>query len=263
MSVICSNCGGEFNENEAKCPFCGMIYEPGAEKAYMGKLENIRENLDRVDDIVVTNIKSDMKRFLKVFGITLAAFLVFALLIHYSRIKTTEKNKAEALREVTLELERIREFGEASAEWDSLYIAGDYDAFYKSVSEKREQYRDVICNWRYYTFYASYDYYAQAVAMNEAVLENGGRYSWYELSRSMYNMFNMYLNVYNDQNSKLSAGQKETLGAFYDGLREDFLSIYNLSETDYENFLNELTGELPTYIGYNACEDLAKERLGE
>ena len=44
--VICPNCGGEFKEQSAKCPYCGTMYYPGAEEEYLKKLEHVRTDLE-------------------------------------------------------------------------------------------------------------------------------------------------------------------------------------------------------------------------
>ena len=45
--VTCRSCGGEFDEALVRCPFCGSAYAPAEEKEYMGKLEDIREDLEK------------------------------------------------------------------------------------------------------------------------------------------------------------------------------------------------------------------------
>lgn len=44
--VICPNCGGEFQEQSARCPYCGTMYYPDAEEEYLEKLEHVRTDLE-------------------------------------------------------------------------------------------------------------------------------------------------------------------------------------------------------------------------
>ena len=40
--VICNSCGGEFEDNLPKCPFCGSFHYKGAEAEDLDTLEDIR-----------------------------------------------------------------------------------------------------------------------------------------------------------------------------------------------------------------------------
>ena len=91
MEVICNNCGGSFDSSEDKCPYCGSIYEPGAEKKYMETLEGIKKNLDRVNDDVVINAKNEVKRFFKSFIVS-ALTVTVLWLIMFLGLKKDEKD---------------------------------------------------------------------------------------------------------------------------------------------------------------------------
>lgn len=45
--VNCSSCGAQFPAKLVRCPYCGTAYEPAAEEEYMGKLEDVRTELDQ------------------------------------------------------------------------------------------------------------------------------------------------------------------------------------------------------------------------
>lgn len=49
--VICPNCGGEFEEQNAKCPYCGTMYYQGAENAYLEKLEGVRTDMEELGSV--------------------------------------------------------------------------------------------------------------------------------------------------------------------------------------------------------------------
>ena len=48
--IKCSNCGADFEPKGDRCPYCGYIYEIGAQQKYMSDLIDIREALDVVDE---------------------------------------------------------------------------------------------------------------------------------------------------------------------------------------------------------------------
>ena len=43
--IICENCGGEFDEELVRCPYCGTGYLPAEENEYMENLDGIRKEL--------------------------------------------------------------------------------------------------------------------------------------------------------------------------------------------------------------------------
>ena len=60
--VSCPECGAVFDAAETRCPYCGHIHEKGAERAFFAKLEEKREQLDRVDDAAREDYKEEWKR---------------------------------------------------------------------------------------------------------------------------------------------------------------------------------------------------------
>lgn len=72
---VCINCGAEINASDTKCPYCGYINEEGAEKAYMDRLNDIRNDLDSVDEEAAAEYGKDYGRVLKLILITLAVLL--------------------------------------------------------------------------------------------------------------------------------------------------------------------------------------------
>ncbi len=58
--IVCSNCGANFDEKEAKCPFCGYISYPGAEDKFMKDMEEIRDNLSDLASVPKQEYKKEM-----------------------------------------------------------------------------------------------------------------------------------------------------------------------------------------------------------
>ncbi len=263
MAVICNNCGGSFDEKEAKCPYCGMIYEAGAEKAYQDKLETIREKLDRVDDIVVTDLKSELKQFFLVFAVTIIIVFGLGLLINHNRVASNEKKQEEKSSKLTEKLDKVLENWKQYSEWEKLYEKGDYEAMYRLISEETTL-SSLPVDWKYYQFYSTYRYGAELTEWLSSVKENG-TFGYYELSQSLYNLFNMYGKLYCDSYSgkKLSYKQKAVLGERYSELKAEALSVFQMTEEDYDEYCQKAIGDRYSYVGFTVCEDIAKERLGK
>ena len=264
MTVICNNCGGSFDEKETKCPYCGMIYEVGAEKAYHEKLETIRQELDQVDDIVVTDLKSELKQFFLVFAVTIVIVFGIGLLINHNRVVSNEEEQKEKTSKMMDELDEFLKGRERYSEWEALYEKGEYEAMYRLVSKETTLINPPV-NWKYYQFYNTYRYGADLTEMLTQAKKRDTIGS-YELSQSLYNLFNMYGMVYCDDsyaNLKLSHKQKEILGEIYSGLKAEALSVFQMTEEDYEKLCQKAVGDRYTYVSHTICEEIAKERLGQ
>ena len=44
--IVCPSCGGHYKEKLVRCPYCGTATLEAEEKEYMGKLEDIRIDLE-------------------------------------------------------------------------------------------------------------------------------------------------------------------------------------------------------------------------
>ena len=94
----CSNCGAEYEKNAVKCPFCGYINEEGAEKEYMDRLYDVRDNLDVVDEAAAADYGKGYGGVLKIVGLTLLALAVVTAIIFSSRAVMNKKAEEESLK---------------------------------------------------------------------------------------------------------------------------------------------------------------------
>ena len=69
QKIICKSCAAEFDADLVRCPYCGTAYAPAEEKEYMGKLEEVREDLHR-------EIKKGDRRIGKKMGATVRNILI-------------------------------------------------------------------------------------------------------------------------------------------------------------------------------------------
>lgn len=56
-TIICPSCGGSFDSQMAKCPYCGTLNLPGAEQEYMDKLGNLREDMEKLEQVPGQELK--------------------------------------------------------------------------------------------------------------------------------------------------------------------------------------------------------------
>ena len=65
LTVRCQSCGAEFEAHEPKCPYCGTMYEPGAEAHYMEHLGDIREDMEDLSSLALSETGSELKHAAK------------------------------------------------------------------------------------------------------------------------------------------------------------------------------------------------------
>lgn len=71
----CPFCGGKYDEMLAACPYCGTTNYKGAEAEYLKKLENVREDMEKLADVPEQAVKKEVRKVKKLFLIV-AAILV-------------------------------------------------------------------------------------------------------------------------------------------------------------------------------------------
>ena len=74
--IICKSCAAEFDEGLVRCPYCGTAYAPAEENEYMGKLEDVREDLHREIGRTDKKIGKGMGTAVRVILIVIIAILL-------------------------------------------------------------------------------------------------------------------------------------------------------------------------------------------
>lgn len=263
MLVKCDNCGGSFEDSETKCPYCGMIYEPGAERAFSEKLELIRRGLDEVDGIVVTDFKENLKRFFRVFAISLLVVLAFALFMEATIYNSKKKEKAKYIADFNDNVDMMVIFEKGAKRWNELYEAGNYEEMCTTIDEERMHYNFSVSYWEHYDFYSAYSSYLkgqECVDYTRMYTVPGAK----ELSRALFMVFSLYSDVEINSYNKLTYSEKALLGQLYEKLSGEIKDAYGISAKDFEAMKDRLTnGNKSTYISSTECDAVAKERLGE
>lgn len=122
--VYCSACGAEFMDNRDRCPACGMLYEPAAERIYMDKLEGIRDDVDNLGLVPGQETVKELKKTGKRVAIIVASIvLVIGVLVGLWTLVNTisEKNYDKKQKDYNIWA------AETYPVWDEMYDAGEYD----------------------------------------------------------------------------------------------------------------------------------------
>lgn len=160
--IVCRQCGATLRLGTAVCPYCGSSYAPEAERAYMRKLDQIREDLEDVGDAGKHASRREIgrtgKRTAIIVGIILAAgaalFLFFAVLNNRENIHNRQEY---AWRQEHL------------PEMERLYEEGEYDALVTAFESARAEGHELY-DWQHFdfcTFWEETEYMDQNLAFRE------------------------------------------------------------------------------------------------
>lgn len=157
-TITCSNCGAGFHRKEAQCPYCGYINKTGVEQVYQDKMEQIREDLDELDDvsrgIYRKEWKTSFKRLRKVIIITsVIVLLLVAILWGFESLMYSTNDEADMK-------DRLRWKTENEERLDQWYEEEDYEAilnFFYGLSEEEQEY---FYSWEHSYFLYEYENYA-------------------------------------------------------------------------------------------------------
>ncbi len=155
--ITCPNCGALFLVDEPRCPYCGALNPAGAEKAYLGALDDINDDTSELPDeaqkTINATIKGNAKRTISVVVIALAVlatlFFVFTCM--------DNRDEQQSLREYQArEAFRTQHF----AELDKLYAAQNDAALSAYVWDLFEDPGfDALFSWEHADYLEVYDKY--------------------------------------------------------------------------------------------------------
>lgn len=256
----CSNCGAEYDKEKTECPYCGYINEEGAEKEYMDRLYDVRDNLDVVDEAAAADYGKGYGRVLKIVGLTLLVLALVAGIIYTSRIMMNKRNEEEGLKKSQDMLEQMTWKKENFKIFDGLYEDGKYEELCEALVDSIDQGHEVY-DWEHYDFAMVYNYYLSTVASLNRVDEKG--WNEYEAGDTLYHCCLFY---YDDifKSSfyyKLSDEDMEILKPVYEYMGTVLHERMGFSDEEMNELKDSLLNEYG-YPEYKKCEKVAKEYIG-
>lgn len=239
-TVICRSCGAEFSKNEPSCPYCGTMYLPAAENAYMQKLEDVRGTLNGLNNKAYKETKFQLKKALKFLFILLA---VFGLTGTAGYIFSKKSDEAYEKKQQEEYLWRSANF----PVMEELYESGDYDGLYdyytSAVTDGHNLYR-----FKHYQFIS----YIEKLKTAGDFLESfGDDSSGLDLIlHSELELFELeYLNELSDEDFEYLSKQRKPY-------LEDFYERFDMSDDELDTFKKQLKNG---YISYTQCDDYLKK----
>ena len=254
MKKKCTNCGGEFEETLPKCPFCDHINEVGAEKEYTEKLEKIRRKLDVVDEIAENDYKYSVLVFIKsMLKSTLICLVLIALILVLQKAEAV-KDEKKAVKEGVEALEQIEESLSMFEELDVLYEAGEYDKIYEYIY--KDHVYDRFGAWEHINLMYAYNLMVSFENDCKYIESNG--YSNFFVAETFEDGFILYTRQYKDIYPELSKEELEILDGLCANTKNRLLEVFDLSEDEFNEALQECLGD-DNFITFSNCEEYAEK----
>lgn len=250
--VICSNCGGRFEQEYSYCPYCGYMNEPSAKKQLEDKMKNISTDLEELPEetkeIYETTVKKEVNKTLRIF---ILLFLVVFSLVLISGIFTFLISRSTTSVEEELQWEK-----EYFPVLDGLYEKKDYDGILQFLEEHYEDPGECFYLWKHYDFLNLYERYKEC-KLQKQKMEKNAESGGYPMSILIFDACQLafYPEIYlyeqweKEQEEQLLVWQKEMTLFLKNnlGLKEEEIS--QLEANILEN----------GYLTYSLCEKIEKE----
>ncbi|MDO5132192.1 MAG: zinc ribbon domain-containing protein [Eubacteriales bacterium] len=242
--VICSQCGAMIPPGEARCPYCGSAYAPAAEREYMEKLEQVREDLDRVGEAGAEashrEIRHVSSRVLRILGVTLIIALLLACAAYWHRQRENTENRKEYLWQQT-----------AFSELDQLYEEGEYDAVLEKIhTYEKEGHK--IYRWEHLSLFEIYE----STIYVDRFLESRAK-GLFEEEDAVVLLYDELKFRGIDHQSGVPAADLERIHAMTAPYENDLTEIFRMSEEDLAFFDRRLS-ESGGYPTFSDCEEYVR-----
>ncbi len=217
QKIICPSCAGEYDDTAAKCPYCETTHIPGAEAEYMGKLQDVKEDMADLGTISKEAYKKEMKQVAKksVKQILIMVIILFVLsgVIFWSVWGREELNEKKAMNW----------FLENKAKLDALYDKGDFDTLLKDYEASNPE-DDGYYLWKHWDVLALYSDIQWA---NEILqLEESGELS----EKDEAELFYFESQCQGGRYEELDAEEKERITPFTKRLLQDYEERFSFTE---------------------------------
>lgn len=229
MSMICPNCGASVEEHLSKCPYCGTMNFAGAEKEYLNELDDLKEDLDDLNDVPDETVKKELKHAVSRTGKRVLFFgvLIF-LLVGFSVCKNIYDDHQSVKNSKLLMEWQLTAFPKL----DALYAAEDYDGICEFLNEAYEENNIYHANnWKHMAFISAYQSYKN---MQEDAIAGLDRLQIYDAVGLLF---------FRPFGQKLSAKEQELIESYQKEAAAYLYEVKGFTEEEVETIYK--TGDLP------------------
>ena len=231
---ICKNCGGEYDDSLAKCPYCGTMHKAGAYRKFRKKIADLIDSLLGLKEEVEHSVSRNI--FFSLLKAVLTVCIILALALGVSFFYNTNyyndrKYDEERYADILWEEENLEKLNRAFAERD-----------FKTVESLIYENTRVTYSWEHYDAYLLLKAYDN-ISSNESFGE-------YYLRDSLYFLF--FPEYYGNTDKLNEEDARE-----YESDREELLNV--LAQKGYsESELHNIYDRCSDSYGYLDSSDLKK-----
>ncbi|MDO4804803.1 MAG: zinc ribbon domain-containing protein [Lachnospiraceae bacterium] len=168
--MYCGNCGAEISADDAYCPYCGVMNARAAEKEYMDKLEDIREDTEKLGaesgKQTRTGIRKSGRLAVRIILIIAAVVVGFYALYRFLDYQFVRGNADEVKEEAAFKAEYFPQL-------DALYAEGDEAAVMAYLNEiGGEKGAYVLNTWVHYQYMTYYMDYVSVCRVKKGIMDD-------------------------------------------------------------------------------------------
>ena len=250
--IVCGNCGKEYDENQVKCPSCGSVNVTGAERAYLEKLEDVREDMEELDDAPREVLQQTIKKqgkFLK--GALLAVIAVAVLFTAGILLKEKLEDRSYKAKYLWMQ--------ENYPRLDALYDAGNYEEMAELYLELLGDKNSILYEWEHFNFAEAYMtcYFVRSYLEEE---------KQEELSESTLAFLLAHEWVVKGivlQKERFTEEEYSALEPYIEMSEADFAARWNMPAEEYDAFQEQLKKNGGQYMDYDVCKEYVKKWIKE
>ena len=254
--MYCGNCGGEITDKDAYCPYCGVMNVRAAETEYMEKLEDIRENTEKLGDEGGRHTKKEVRRVgrLAVIIFAIVAVLVLGLFVFsWAMDHFFYGNGRDARDEAAFKEKYFPKLEE-------LYASGDMDATCDYLNEiGGEDGAEVLQMWPHYKYISYYMDYKIVHAIPGMELDNDFWNLKYD--EVLYAGIELIYQAGYFGQKNMSAEETEKVKEYASEAEDIFAEYFSLDKSELDEIYRNCTDE-DGYVYYTKIQEWAKKTGG-
>lgn len=252
-TVVCKSCGAAFDEEEIRCPYCGSTNIKGAEKEYMEKLKDVREDLEGLDLVPAEELQRIVKKQGRRVGRVVIFVIITAILLLGLFYITGKSGERDYRKSYSWKSEHFPQM-------DELYEAGRYDELVDLVYYDFAHDKDsFVYEWEHYQFLDDYEMLRSLCRE----LENSSKVKFmdYDLQWIFYGEWRAKGVIYH--RDQYTEQEYKALLPMLEKAEADFDYRWNMSQEDYETLYSYLTDPNQGYVPYDVTDKYMKKWLKE
>ena len=254
--MYCGNCGAEITDKDAYCPYCGVMNVRAAETEYMEKLEDIRENTEKLGDEGGRHTKKEVRRVgrLAVIIFAIVAVLVLGLFVFsWAMDHFFYGNGRDARDEAAFKEKYFPKLEE-------LYASGDMDATCDYLNEiGGEDGAEVLQMWPHYKYISYYMDYKIVHAIPGTELDNDFWNLKYD--EVLYAGIELIYQAGYFGQKNMSAEETEKVKEYASEAEDIFSEYFSLDKSELDEIYRNCTDE-DGYVYYTKIQEWAKKTGG-